>query len=191
VVKKDGKKEEKVSSWNCLDSYGLVTPLFHSQQKHKRDVEEKQVVREGHNSLITYPNASAFAVFSHIRHFVLQSQLCDTFNSRITPGQADASDTSEDGEEDALKREDSRKMPTMVGLGVKGVFVIIRDLWRTHPELCLKALTEFSNILCGQSPAGLRGESAETTGRQNQPPDGGKFWEVGCRLSDVLAAVFC
>lgn len=166
-MKKDSKKEEKVSSWNCVDAIMLWYfdfTLLSLQQKQKRDVEEKQVVREGRNSLITYPNASAFSVFSHIRHFVLQNELCDTFNSRITPGQGDASDGEENGEEEASKRDDSRKMPTMVGLGVKGVFVIIRDVWRTHPELCLRALTEFSNILCGQMPAALRGESADTTG---------------------------
>lgn len=123
------------------------------------------MVREGRNSLITYPNASAFSVFSHIRHFVLQSQLCDTFNSRIAPGQADSSDSEENGDQETpAKRDDSRKMPAMVGLGVKGVFVIIRDVWRTHPELCLRALTEFSNILSGQAPAGLQNESADTTG---------------------------
>ncbi len=130
-------------------------------------MEEKQVIREGHNSLITYPNASVFSVFSHIRHFVLQNQLCDTFNSRVSPSQGggDSSGSEDEGDEETSKKEDLKKMPAMVGLGVKGVFIIIRDIWRTHPELCLRALTEFSNILSGQSPAGLRGETADTTSR--------------------------
>ena len=135
------------------------------QQKPKREVDEKQVVREGANSLITYPNASAFSVFSHIRHFVLQNELCDTFNSRVCPGHGDSSESEEEGEEETMKKEDSRKMPVVVGLGVKGVFVIIRDIWRTHPELCLRALTEFSNILCGQNPSGLKSEPEDTTGK--------------------------
>lgn len=127
-------------------------------------MDEKQVIREGRNSLITYPNASAFSVFSHIRHFVLQNQLCDTFNSRVSPSQGDSDDSEEEGEEEAGKKEDPKKIPAVVGLGVKGVFIIIRDIWSTHPELCLRALTEFSNILCGQSPAGLKNEPADTTG---------------------------
>lgn len=140
--------------------------LFHSPQKSKRDLEEKRVIREGSNSLITYSNASAFSVFSHVRHFVLQNQLCSTFNSRIVPGKAETSDSgSEDeGEEDAGKKEDIRKMPVMVGLGVKGVFVIIGEIRYSHPELCLQALTEFSNILCEQTPAALKNEPKETTG---------------------------
>ena len=127
-------------------------------------MEEKQVIREGGNSLITYPNASTFSVFSHIRHFVLQNQLCNTFNSRIVPGKADISDSEDEGGTEAGKKEDLGKIPVMVGLGVKGVFVIIRDIRYSHPELCLKALTEFSNILCEQMPAALK-EPKETTGR--------------------------
>lgn len=134
------------------------------QQKPKRDVEEKQVIREGNNSLITYPNASAFSIFSHVRHFVLQNQLCSTFNSRIIPGKVEASDSEDEGEEETEKKEETGKMPVMVGLGVKGVFVIIRDIRYSHPELCLKALTEFSNILCEQMPAALKNEPKETTG---------------------------
>ena len=123
------------------------------------------MLREGQNSLITYPNASAFSVFSHVRHFVLQNQLCDTFNSRLGPSQGEDSDSEEEGEDkEAAKKDDSKKIPAVVGLGVKGVFVIIRDIWRTHPELCLRALTEFSNILSGQTPAGLKNEPADTTG---------------------------
>ena len=84
----------------------------------------------------------------------------------MSPSHADSSDSEEEGEDEAGKKDDARKMPVMVGLGVKGVFVIIKDVWRTHPELCLRALTEFSNILCGQTPAGLKNEPAETTGER-------------------------
>ena len=42
--------------------------------------------------------------------------------------------------------------------------MIIRDIWRSQPELCLRALKEFLNILQGQSPAKLKNEPTETTG---------------------------
>ncbi len=103
-------------------------------------------------------------MFSHIRHFVLQNQLCSTFNSRVVLGKTDSSDSEDDGEEETGKKEEGGKMPVMVGLGVKGVFVIIREIRYSHPELCLKTLTEFSNILCEQSPAALKNEPKETTG---------------------------
>jgi len=123
------------------------------------------VVRVGANSLITYPNASPFSVFSHIRHFVLQNQLCSTFNSRLCTGKGDASDSEDEGGEEAGKKEEAKKMPVMVGLGVKGVFVIIQEIRHSHPELCLKTLTEFTNILCELSPAALKNEPKETTGK--------------------------
>lgn len=131
-------------------------------QKSKRETEEKHVIREGQNSLITYLNASSYAVFSHVRHLVLQTKLCETYNSRLTCDSAGETDAED--EEEAGKKEDGKKMPVVVGLGVKGVFTIVCDIWHTHPQLCLRALKEFLNILQGQSPAGLRDEPQESTG---------------------------
>ena len=54
----------------------------------------------------------------------------------------------------------------VVGLGVRGAFTIIQDVWQTMPGLCLRALRAFLDILQGQSPAGLRREPKETTGLQ-------------------------
>lgn len=133
-----------------------------SLQKSKKESEEKHVIREGENSLITYPNASSYSVFAHVRHLVLQTKLCDTYNSRLSCDSAGETDAEE--EEETAKKEEGKKMPVVVGLGVKGVFTIIRDIWHTHPELCLRALKEFLNILQGQSPSGLRDEPRESTG---------------------------
>lgn len=55
-------------------------------------------------------------------------------------------------------------LPQVVGLGVRGLFTIIQDVWQTMPPLCLRALKEFLNILQGQTPAGLHNEPKETTG---------------------------
>lgn len=94
---------------------------------------------------------------------MLQTKLCETYNSRLTCDSAGEVDDAEE-EEEATKKDAGKKMPVVVGLGVKGVFTIVRDIWHTHPELCLKALKEFLNILQGQSPAGLRDEPYESTG---------------------------
>ena len=42
--------------------------------------------------------------------------------------------------------------------------MIIQDIWHSQPELCLRALKEFLNILQGQIPGGLKSEPSETTG---------------------------
>ena len=93
---------------------------------------------------------------------MLQTKLCETYNSRLTYDSAGETDAED--EEEAGKKEEGKKMPVVVGLGVKGVFTIVRDIWHTHPELCLRALKEFLNILQGQSPAGLKDEPQESTG---------------------------
>ncbi|CAI8051400.1 E3 ubiquitin-protein ligase MYCBP2 [Geodia barretti] len=93
-------------------------------------------------------------------------------------------------------------MPVVVGLGVRGVFSIIQEVWQTMPSLCLRALREFLNILQGQSPAGLRSEPKETTDAlfellmkmvvEPVPPDNELAADLssvacGCLLSLVVA----
>ena len=101
-----------------------------TMQKPPKEVEERHVVREGPNSLVTHANASAFSVFSHIRHFVLQTQLCETFNSRsglegeTREGMEEEQQEEEEGEG---KKEAKTKMPVvsvvLEGVGEDGVAV--------------------------------------------------------------------
>lgn len=85
--------------------------LHFSPQKPKKEQEQKQLVREGWNSLITFPNASSFSIFSHIRHFVLQNQLCETYNSRL--GVVTGGDTDSGDEEEEDKKGEGAKMPVV------------------------------------------------------------------------------
>ena len=73
-------------------------------------------MREGRSSLITYPNASSFTVFSHIRHFVLQSQLCETYNSRL----GEEGSAGEESEEEDEEKVEGAKMPVVSGRGRSG-----------------------------------------------------------------------
>ena len=50
-------------------------------------------------------------------------------------------------------------------MGVRGVFEIIRETWHSHPELCVKALQSFLDLLQGQAPSGLKYEPKEITGK--------------------------
>jgi len=72
--------------------------------KESEVVEKKFVPRDGNTSLITYPNASNFAVFSHVRNFVLQNQLCEMFNNRFArPAESEMEEG--ESEEEAKKRK--------------------------------------------------------------------------------------
>ena len=70
------------------------------------------MIREGRNSLITYPNASSFSVFSHIRLIVLQTQLSETYNARLR-GEEEWDSEPEEGEEGEEKT--TPKMPVVSG----------------------------------------------------------------------------
>ena len=43
------------------------------------------------------------------------------------------------------------------------MFEIIRETWHTHPELCIKALQAFLDLLQGQAPSGLKYEPKDIT----------------------------
>lgn len=95
-------------------------------QKPKKEQEEKRVVREGRNSLITYPNASSFSIYSHIRHLVLQTQLCETYNSRLaveSEGQSE-SEADEDDEKKVVEQ-----MPVVRGHNTASERRILPEFW--------------------------------------------------------------
>ena len=50
-------------------------------------------------------------------------------------------------------------------MGVRGVFEIIRETWHSHPQLCVKALQSFLDLLQGQAPSGLKYEPKDITGK--------------------------
>ena len=104
----------------CIDSDHHTCTLFTSGisplQRPKKDREEKQLVREGRSSLIAFPNASSFSVFSHIRHFVLQSHLCETYNSRlglVGAGVGGGGESESGDEEEEGKKDRGAKMPVV------------------------------------------------------------------------------
>jgi len=71
-------------------------------------VEKKFVPHDGSTSLITYSNASNFAVFSHVRNFVLQNQLREMFNTRFAKSSDD--EPEEDETEEAYKKRTTQSI---------------------------------------------------------------------------------
>ena len=52
----------------------------------------------------------------------------------------------------------------IVGIGLCGVFELIRETRESHPALCVRTLKALLDMLQGQAPEGLRGEPAEVIG---------------------------
>ena len=53
----------------------------------------------------------------------------------------------------------------MVSLGIKGLFEMVKETWRSHPELCKKALQSFFELLQGLDPETLEQEPEEVIGK--------------------------
>ena len=52
----------------------------------------------------------------------------------------------------------------MVSLGIKGLFEMVKETWRSHPGLCKKALQSFFELLQGLDPETLEQEPEEVIG---------------------------
>ena len=53
----------------------------------------------------------------------------------------------------------------IVGVGLCGVFELIRETRESHPSLCVRALKALLDMLQGQTPEGLKSEPAEVIGQ--------------------------
>ncbi|XP_035682944.1 E3 ubiquitin-protein ligase MYCBP2-like isoform X1 [Branchiostoma floridae] len=107
-------------------------------------------------------NASAFNVYAHIRQAVLDRQTRETARilATLTSEKRAAESDSEDETEDQVK-EVIPKLPRIVGIGLCGVFELIRETRLSHPPLCARALQALLDMLQGQQPEGLRNEPAD------------------------------
>ncbi|CAH1268401.1 MYCBP2 [Branchiostoma lanceolatum] len=107
-------------------------------------------------------NASAFNVYAHIRQAVLDRQTRETARilATLTSEKRAAESDSEDETEDQVK-EVIPKLPRIVGIGLCGVFELIRETRLSHPALCARALQALLDMLQGQQPEGLRSEPAD------------------------------
>ncbi|XP_063987126.1 E3 ubiquitin-protein ligase MYCBP2 isoform X2 [Diachasmimorpha longicaudata] len=108
-------------------------------------------------------NASAFSVFTTVRSTVLDK------NGRITgetirastcdsPQPLDLSETIETDSDDDDRVSSTPSLPKIVGIGLRSVFMLVRESRNIEPVLCAKALGALLDVLQGQLPEGLKSE---------------------------------
>ena len=71
-------------------------------------------------------------------------------------------------------------------MGVRGVFEIIRETWHSHPQLCVKALQSFLDLLQGQAPSGLKYEPKDITGKPVHVYQAKFFLAIICMIWKIL-----
>ncbi|XP_065845558.1 E3 ubiquitin-protein ligase MYCBP2-like isoform X3 [Oscarella lobularis] len=103
-------------------------------------------------------NPSDFNVFCQVRQTVLERELREMLRmSRSRDGGDDSEIDDDDDDESATGRE-ATEIPKIVGLGLFGVFELIRETRSSHPDLCKKALSALLNILQGQELESMQKE---------------------------------
>ena len=104
------------------------------------------------------PTASPFAVFAAVRKVcldnkkkrsaLLQLQSEAVWNDLGVTSTGDGGDG--DGEEQQLQQL-QQQLPKIVGIGLRGVFELIRESHQVFPDLCQRSLQALLDILQGES----------------------------------------
>ncbi|KAJ3592162.1 hypothetical protein NHX12_007291, partial [Muraenolepis orangiensis] len=106
-----------------------------------------------------HSNPSAFNVYCNVRHCVLEWQQREASLALASRSSVQSGDS--DSEEEEEYREPPVKLPKIIGIGLCGVFELIKETRFSHPTLCLRSLQALLDMLQGQQPEGF----------QTEPPD--------------------
>lgn len=143
--KKKGKKKSKLKS---------------KEKKNKQRDKSPESTEIRRISVDLYANPSLFTVYAAVRQTVLEqcmNEATHIYHQSISP--TTDSDSDEDGEEKS--KELAIKLPKIVGLGLCGVFELIRETRIKYPELCVKALRALLDLLQGQYPESMKSEPVD------------------------------
>uniref|UniRef100_A0A671LHM8 E3 ubiquitin-protein ligase MYCBP2 n=1 Tax=Sinocyclocheilus anshuiensis TaxID=1608454 RepID=A0A671LHM8_9TELE len=106
-----------------------------------------------------HSNPSAFNVYCNVRHCVLDWQQKESTLALASRNSVQSGDS--DSEEEEEYREPTFKLPKIIGIGLCGVFELIKETRFSHPSLCLRSLQALLDMLQGQQPESF----------QTEPPD--------------------
>nr|XP_055071394.1 E3 ubiquitin-protein ligase MYCBP2 isoform X15 [Misgurnus anguillicaudatus] len=106
-----------------------------------------------------HSNPSAFNVYCNVRHCVLDWQQKEATLALASRNSVQSGDS--DSEEEEECREPAVKLPKIIGIGLCGVFELIKETRFSHPSLCLRSLQALLDMLQGQQPESF----------QTEPPD--------------------
>ncbi|XP_033112056.1 E3 ubiquitin-protein ligase MYCBP2-like [Anneissia japonica] len=132
-TKKKSKKGVKEKAECSLDNSNLQAPLVELQS-----------------------NPSAFNVYAAVRQCLLKREVQERAIAL-----SNISEKQEDEDEDAEITDELMKLPKIVGIGLRSMFELVRETYRTHPHLCFRAMEALLDMLQGQTPEGLSKEPPE------------------------------
>ncbi|XP_060681898.1 E3 ubiquitin-protein ligase MYCBP2 isoform X7 [Hemiscyllium ocellatum] len=143
---------------------GLSKKKLKRKQKTKSKVKTRTKTENLENAtpipdIKIHSNPSAFNVYCNVRHCVLEWQRKEASLTLASKNSVQSGESDSDEEEES--REPPIKLPKIIGIGLCGVFELIKETRFSHPALCLRSLQALLDMLQGQQPEGL----------QSEPPD--------------------
>uniref|UniRef100_H3A1N3 RCR-type E3 ubiquitin transferase n=1 Tax=Latimeria chalumnae TaxID=7897 RepID=H3A1N3_LATCH len=106
-----------------------------------------------------HSNPSAFNVYCNVRQCVLEWQRKEASLALALKNSVLSGDSDSDEEEES--KELPVKLPKIVGIGLCGVFELIKETRFSHPSLCHRSLQALLDMLQGQQPEGLQSEPTD------------------------------
>ncbi|XP_059502488.1 E3 ubiquitin-protein ligase MYCBP2 isoform X6 [Stegostoma tigrinum] len=143
---------------------GLNKKKLKRKQKTKSKVKTRTKTENLENAtpipdIKIHSNPSAFNVYCNVRQCVLEWQRKEASLTLASKNSVQSGESDSDEEEEL--RDPPIKLPKIIGIGLCGVFELIKETRFSHPALCLRSLQALLDMLQGQQPEGL----------QSEPPD--------------------
>ncbi|KFM80172.1 putative E3 ubiquitin-protein ligase MYCBP2, partial [Stegodyphus mimosarum] len=127
-----------------------------TKDKHKSKGDSAELSALQPPFLAVRSNPSSFVVFAIVRLCVLEKQTCEA--TRLYLKSITSSSTDSESDDDDDNSNDGPRVPKIVGIGLCGVFELIKESQKNHPHFCMRALQALLDMLQGQQPEGLKGE---------------------------------
>ncbi|WAQ99892.1 MYCB2-like protein [Mya arenaria] len=128
-------------------------------KKSKRDQSPEELPETPITNLELHANPSTFNVYALVRQALLEKCMKEATKvyQKTTLSLSD-SETEEEGEDKS--KDAGIRIPKIVGLGLCGVFELVRETRENYPELCVKAMRALLDMLQGQQPESMKYEPA-------------------------------
>ncbi|XP_052283534.1 E3 ubiquitin-protein ligase MYCBP2-like isoform X2 [Dreissena polymorpha] len=130
------------------------------EKQLKRDESQEEVPETPVTNLELHGNPSPFTVYALVRQALLEKCMKEATKvyQRSSASLSD-SEAEEDGEERG--KDGVVRIPKVVGLGLFGLYELVRATSEEYPELCVRALRALLDMLQGQLPESMKHEPAD------------------------------
>ncbi|KAL4230611.1 E3 ubiquitin-protein ligase mycbp2 [Mactra antiquata] len=130
------------------------------EKKSKRDASPEELPETNITNLEIASSPSSFNVYALVRQTLLERCMKETAKV-FQKSSGNFTDSESDEETEEKVKDACVKIPKIVGLGLCGVFELVRETRANYPELCIKAMKALLDLLQGQLPESMKHEPVD------------------------------